>query len=128
MTEVKHLTGNSPPRDGKRLPIVGYSEIGHDGPLVTAAVTCVEDGMWKTDIMRLPAYTAAEIREGMANGDAPRTIRQMFNHRENGSGTGEENGSGTGGDDPETGQRRRRSRPRSKSTESLPGRETAPRS
>jgi hypothetical protein len=120
MAAIKHLTRNSPPRDGKRLPIVRYSEIGHDGLLVTAAVTCVEDGMWKTDIMRLPAYTAAEIREGMANGDPPRTIRQMFNHGENGS--------GAGGDDPETGQRRRRSRPRSKSTESLPGRETAPRS
>ena len=100
MAEVKHLTGNSPPRDGKRLPIVGYSEIGHDGLLVTAAVTCVEDGMWKSDVMRLPAYTAAEIREGMANGDPPRTIRQMFGRGENGS--------GAGGDDPETGQRRRR--------------------
>ena len=100
MAEVKHLTGNIPPRDGKQLPIVRYSEIRHDGLLVTAAVTCVEDGMWKTDIMRLPAYTAAEIREGMANGDAPRTVRQMFGR--------EENGSGAGGDDPETGQRRRR--------------------
>ena len=65
----------------QRLPIVAYSEISHDGPFVTAAVTCAEDGMWKSDVLRLAAYAAADIQATLTGKNALTVLSEMFDRQ-----------------------------------------------
>ena len=70
------------PVNERRLPIVGYREIQVDDGRTTvlAVVTTVEDGVWKSDLMRMDPGTAAEIQAGLTGEDPVKVMDRM--HRE----------------------------------------------
>ena len=63
---------------GKSLPIVRYHELELDGPFVNAIITVVEDGLWKSNIIRLAIHTSAEIQEGLTGQDGLKILKEMF--------------------------------------------------
>ena len=65
----------------KSLPIVRYHELELHGPFASTIVTVVEDGMWRSNIMRLPRHTAAQIIEGLTGTPWRKTMDRMKEHQ-----------------------------------------------
>ena len=76
------------PANERRLPIVGYREIRADDGRTTvlAVVTTVEDGVWKSDLMRLDPGTAAEIQAGLTGEDPVKVMSRMYQERRENAG------------------------------------------
>ena len=66
---------------GKSLPIVRYHELELHGPFASTIVTVVEDGMWRSNIIRMPRHTAAEIVEGLTGTPWQKTMERMREHQ-----------------------------------------------
>ena len=82
-TLTRHTPTPANKSTGKSLPIVRYHELELDGPFATAIITVLEDGMWRSNIMRLAIDTAAEIQEGLTGTEAITILQGMFHRQKN---------------------------------------------
>ena len=80
-TMRRHTARPGSPELGKSLPIVRYHELQLHGPFASTIITVVEDGMWRSNIMRLAQHTAAEIVEGLTGIPRQATMQRMKNHQ-----------------------------------------------
>ena len=66
---------------GVSLPIVRYHELELHGPFASTIITVVEDGIWRSNIIRMPRHTAAEIVEGLNGTPWRNTMERMKEHQ-----------------------------------------------
>ena len=70
-----------PGRD--KLPVVGYREVRMRDERITvlAVVSTLEDGVWRSDLMRLHPCTAAGIEAGLTGEDEVQVLQRMYRER-----------------------------------------------
>ena len=79
----RHRERPGMPVNERRVPIVGYREVRVDDDRITvlAVVTGAEDGMWRSDLIRLDPGTAAEIQAGLTGEDPVKVMDRMYRER-----------------------------------------------
>ena len=79
----RHTERPGLPVTGTRLPIVGYRQIRGDDDrvTVTAVVTTLENGIWRSDLMRLSPDTAACIQSGLTGEDSMDVLNRMYREK-----------------------------------------------